>query len=76
MFELTGHDEGRAAELWFNWWNDHKKDFTVPAEAPELPKIDAFRWNSYWGIESAGPKPRKGGKHKARRDGEEPKGRD
>ena len=38
LFVLTGHDEGRTPQLWFNWWNDHQKDFAVSKELPELPR--------------------------------------
>jgi hypothetical protein len=66
LFVLTGHDEGRAAELWFKWWNEHKKDVTVASEAPELPRIETARWNAYWGMEFERPKPGERGKRKNR----------
>ncbi|MCK6446558.1 MAG: HEAT repeat domain-containing protein [Planctomycetes bacterium] len=77
LFVLTGHDEGRAAQLWFDWWNDHQKDFEVSKELPELPKLDRARWNSYWGIEDESQRergPKSGPKRDKDRRGDREKG--
>lgn len=73
LFVLTGHDEGRTAQLWFNWWNDHKKDFAVAKELPELPRMERARWNAYWGLSSAQKGEREPRKGTERRGGEPPR---
>ncbi|MCC6408367.1 MAG: HEAT repeat domain-containing protein [Planctomycetes bacterium] len=75
LFVLTGHDEGRAAQLWFDWWNEHKKDFAVAKELPELPRLDRMRWNAYWGVEADEKGDRDPPKRKEKR-GDEPRRKD
>lgn len=77
LFVLTGHDEGRASQLWFDWWNAHQKDFEVQKALPELPKLDRMRWNSYWGIEDESKRergPKSGPKRDKERRGERESG--
>jgi hypothetical protein len=70
---LTGHDEGRSAQLWLDWWNRHEKDFTVPKELPELSRADRARWGEYWGLGER-EKPERGEqKRKGERQDDPPK---
>ncbi len=70
---LTGTDQGPTSALWLRWWNDHKKDFVVPAELPELPHTMEMRWYGYWNLEPPG---RRGKRREDRgEDRPRPKGR-
>jgi hypothetical protein len=74
LYELTGTDQGKAPAMWFDWWNDHKKDLAISKEPPELAKPDQAHWNAYWGIESTKDKVRERAERdqKKKKDGEKP----
>ncbi len=51
LVQLTGEDRGDDSRQWQDWWNEHKKDYTVTAEPKPLPDDMRARWNAFWGIE-------------------------
>jgi hypothetical protein len=70
LMVLTGVDQGKSQELWQRWWQDHKDKFQLPKTEPELPKIDAYRWKSYWGEQMGAAR----GERRGERGGEERRG--
>ena len=56
LMVLTGVDQGKSQELWQRWWQDHKDKFQMPKTEPELSKVDAYRWKSYWGEQMGTPR--------------------
>lgn len=70
LMVLTGVDQGKSRELWQRWWQEHKDKFQVPKTEPELSKLDAYRWKSYWGEQMGTPR----GERRGERGGEERRG--
>jgi hypothetical protein len=46
---LTGTDQGNSASDWQNWWNAHRAQFKVEAQAPALAPDLERKWKVYWG---------------------------
>ena len=68
LWALTGTDEGAARESWMRWWNDNKRELTLPEELPEEPRQLAAQWRSLW--RSKGDQGRaKGDERKGKRRG-------
>ena len=49
LMRLTGHDAGKNASLWQNWWRSVPKDWQVTDRAAPLPREFQLRWDGYWG---------------------------
>ena len=48
LMVLTAEDHGESRDLWFRWYNDHKRKLKVDVEEPRLPQRWQSAWNSYW----------------------------
>lgn len=69
LWALTGSDEGTTYEAWQRWWNDNKRDLTLPEGVAETPRELAARWRMTWrspGERGEGPA---GGRGQGRRRG-------
>lgn len=51
LMVLTGVDRGLAQQEWVDWWNDNKREFELPEEAPSLPRTQSQQWNRFWGYD-------------------------
>lgn len=73
---LTGSEEG-TLDGWQRWWNEHKKEFKVGPQLPQIAKFKLRLWREYWAAEDeprekakeGGPAP--GGKGDAKGDRKE-----
>lgn len=65
---LTGVDHGRSQDAWMRWWNDNKRNLSVPAELPRLPRDVLRKWASYWDLELR----EEGGRKRKGRGGDDP----
>jgi len=71
LMALTGVDQGKSRDLWTRWWQDNKDKFTMAKVEPELPKVDSYRWKSYWGEQMGSPRGEKRGERGTDRAGRE-----
>ncbi len=69
LVRLTGSDNGKSVELWFDWWNDTKKTLKVSKEPPSMRDLDQRRWDSYWGIQRKRKRDKQRGDDDGERDG-------
>ncbi len=52
LVHLTGEDSGKDPNLWTKWWRD-QKSYKLPANPPEMKRLDRVAWNEYWDIRPA-----------------------
>lgn len=48
LYRLTGIDNGKDANAWLTWYSNNKNTITVPAEPPQMPKLEQYMWDRYW----------------------------
>jgi hypothetical protein len=56
---LTGTDQGNSVSDWQSWWNAHRAQFKVEAQAPALAPDLERKWKVFWGELEGEPRSRK-----------------